>query len=308
MKKKVLLLVSTIIALSGCSKSNAPSFEKFNNEVSFDTFKECIVENKYSDYLKFENSCSGKVYYGVDASLQSSIGDVAILNDEGINEREITFAFDSVNNRSSFKETGESSFVSTGAEIDEQRVSKTTVSTQYQYNDKLSSFIFIDMKEKTYKKYDNKNITDSILYSIDDEYVIFQSLYKQYETAEEENKSRYGFYVDGSYLTMTYKYEDSKESIGAETSEVVQKTVTTYDYLYQLSINDGKFNFRSRCSTTTEDRYFETTALHLKDEYVKTVTTNTCSLEIGTDNPKIKEVDITSYSSLDKDPEGGLLA
>ena len=308
MKKRIFLLIPAIIAVTGCSKSNAPSFERHSNVVTYEAFKFGVEDYKFIEYLSFASSCKGKVYYGFDYDSSAIIGDVTITQQEGMDERELTFGFDKENNRSNIKEKGESSYVGTGAEVDEQRVSKTTLSTQYQYNNKLESFVFIDLKEKTYKKYDNKNVTDSILFAIDDEYIIFQSLYKQYDSLDDVLKSRYGFYIDGSVFTMTYQFNEEKDIISSETTEVVAKSKTNYDYLYQFEIQDGKFLFRSKCNAVIEDTYSASFSGHLKDEVDKNSTSTTCSLEIGPSTSSIKEIDITNYTSLDKDPEGGLSA
>ena len=212
------------------------------------------------------------------------------------------------NNRSSINEKGETSYTNTGAEVDEQKVSKTTVSTQYQYNDKLESFIYIDVKEKTYKKYTNKNVTDSILYAIDDEYVGFQGLYKQYETASEDIKSRYAFYIDGGVFTMTFSTTSETEVVEGESTEVMAKISAKSDYLYQLEIDDGKLHFKSKCVSLTDETYLKNHLTHIKDEVDSLNTTTYCSLEIGPDSSTIKEIDISSYASLDKDPDGGLLS
>ena len=308
MKKRIFLLIPAIIAVTGCSKSNAPSFERHSNVVTYEAFKFGVEDYKFAEYLSFASSCKGKVYYGFNYESSAVIDDVTITQQEGVDERELTFGFDKENNRSNIKEKGESSYVGTGAEVDEQRVSKTTFSTQFQYNDKLESFILIDLKEKTYKKYDNKNVTDSILFAIDDEYVIFQSLYKQYDSLDDDTKARYGFYMDGSVFTMTYQFSEEKDVIGGEKAEVVAKSKSSYDYLYQFEIQDGKFQFKSKCNALIEDTYLAGFSGHLKDEIDKNSTSTTCSLEIGPSTSVIKEIDITNYTSLDKDPEGGLLA
>lgn len=295
------------MCLIGCAKNNAPSFERYSHKVTVEEFKTGFEERKFDSYLSFASSTKGKAYFGVEHVSSSSLGDVSISNEQGKDEREITFAFDSKNNRSTIKEKGESSFIVTGAEIDEQRVSKTTVSTQYQYNDKLSSFILLDMKEKTYKKYANKNVTDSIVNTINEDYMICQGLIKQYSSFDDEFKSRFAFYVDGGLFTMTYEYSVTKDSVSGDISELFAKTKTTYNYLFQFAIEDGKFQFRSKCVTITEDVYLMNYFNHIKDEVATNTLTNTCSLEIGPSTSSIKEVDITSYTSLDKDPEGGLL-
>lgn len=307
MKKIILLLVPCLISLAGCAKNNAPSFERYSHLVSFQEFKSGIEERKFDSYLSFASSTKGTAYFGAERVFSSSLGDVSISNEQGKDEKEITFAFDSENNRSSINEKGESSFIVTGAEVDEQRVSKTTVSTQYQYNDKLASFILLDMKEKTYKKYDNKNVTDSILNTINEDYMICQGLIKQYSSYDDEFKSRFAFYIDGGLFTMTYVYSVTKDSVSGDISELFAKTKTTYDYLFQFGVEDGKYQFRSKCITTTEDVYLMNYFNHIKDEVATNTLTNTCSLEIGPSTSTIKEVDISSFSSLDKDPEGGLL-
>ena len=306
MKKIILLLIPAVICMSSCAKSNAPSFERYDDVVSFETFKAAVDEAKFSEYVSFVSSTKGKVYYGTDYTFKSTIGDVSITSEEGKDEREITFGFDATNNRSSIKEKGEASYIATGAEVDEQRVSKTTTSFQYQFNDKLNSFIYIDLKEKTYKKYANKNVTDSILYLIDDDYVICQSLFKQYESIVDEYKTRYGFYIDGKVFTMTYKYTDEKDLISGETSEVVAKTKATYDYLFQFGVDEGKFHFKSKLTLVNENVYATNYLSHIKDEIDHISTTNSCSLEIGPSSSTIKEIDISNYASLDKDPNGGI--
>ena len=308
MKKRILLLVPTLILLTGCSKSKAPSFEKYSNAVTFDAFKAGIEEKKFADFFLFSTGCKGKVYYGVEYKSSSVIGDVYISSEEGTNEREIKFGYDMANNRSSINEKGETSYTNTGAEVDEQKVSKTTVSTQYQYNDKLDSFIYIDVKEKTYKKYTNKNVTDSILYAIDDEFVGFQSLYKQYEAETEDVKSHYAFYIDGGVFTMTFSFTNETEVVEGESTETVAKKSTKYDFLYQLEIDDGKLHFKSKCVSLIDETYLKTYSTHIKDEVDSLNTTTYCSLEIGSDTSTIKEIDISSYASLDKDPDGGLLS
>ena len=308
MKKKILLLIPALIILTGCSKNSSPSFEKYSNDVTYEVFKDGITSHKFSEYLDFSKSCKGKVYYGLEQKLSATIGDVAIYTDEGSNEREITFGYDATNNRSSIKEKGESSYICTGAEVDEQRVSKTTMSSQYQFNDKLNSFIFIDLKEKTYKKYSSENVTDNILFAIDDEYVGFQSLYKQYESIEGEMKSRYGFYIDGETFTMTYRYTEEKETFSGENSELASRSNNSYDFLFQFKIESGKFQFKSKRFTVLQDTYLLTSFGHLKDEIDVDTTTNSCFLEIGPDSSVIKEIDISSYASLDKEKDGGLLS
>lgn len=302
MKKSALLLTVILIPLTGCSKIKTPTFERHSNAVTYEYFLASFEGGKYSDYFKFEESCKGKVYYGSEFSNSSKLGDVSITELTGTSESEINFSYDSENRRSTLKEKGESSLVSTGAEVDEQKVSKTSTSVQYQFENSLNSFIYLDTKEKTYKKYANSNITDNIYNLIDDEYFYFSSALKQYETVIAEGKTSFEFYIDGSVFTMIESYSDSREMIAPGGTEPDLKRTIDNQYLYQFEIKDEKFLFRSKTVTQVVSTYLTSYSNHLKNEVDVDKQTTYCSLEISIGKVNIKAIDISSYVTLDKDP------
>ena len=308
MKKNVILLSLIFIPLAACSKIKTPTFEKFSNSVTYEYFLLTFEDYKFADYLKFEKSSKGKAYYGSEYSTSSYLVDVAINETSGTSETEINFQFDAANKRSTVKEKGESSFTGSGAESDEQRVSKISTSIQYQFDSALESYIYIDTKEKTFKKYDNTNITDNIIYLIDDEYLNFYTALKQYESLTDEAKAQYSFYADGNVLSLVNKVEDSRTTTNSETGEVVQTITSKVESLYQMEISDGKFYFRSKTVSDITTSYADEYSGHLKDEANHSHETNYSSLEINLGDLNIKAIDTSSYVSLDKDPAGGLLA
>ena len=288
--------------LTGCSKIKTPTFERHSNEVTFDEFVEAFKENKIEDYFVFNSSRKGKAYYASEFSSSAVLGDTAISEMSGTNEAEINFSFDGENNRSTLKEKGESSLTSSGAEADEQRVSKLSTSYQFQFDKAQESFIYIDTRERTYKKYEGENVTDTIVGSIDDEYLNFYSVMTQYETAPEEVKEGYGFYLDGSVFTLDFSLEEKTNTVDTE-DKVVQETSSNIEALFQFEIKDGKFYFRSKTYSYISSTYMEALSGHLKDEVDVSKETNYCSLEMTIGALIIKEVDTSAYISLDKDTE-----
>ena len=305
MKKSLLLLSLVLIPPIGCSKIKTPEFKRHSNSVTNAEFVAGFDEKQFASYLVFSSSRKGSSYHGVQFSSSQTLGDVSISDSSGTSENEISFAFDSSGNRSTIKEKGESNVTSTGAEKDEQRVSKLSTSIQYQFNDALNSFVYIDTNDKTYKKYDNSNITDSILYAIDSEYLNFYTALKQYESLSEEKQSGYGFFIDGGVYTMSYSVEETKTNIGNNPDTVAVETKYNIDSLYQMEINDGKFSFRSKTVSKIVTRYYEAYSGHLAGEISVSDETDYSSLDITISSVTIKAIDISSYVSLDKDPNGG---
>ena len=305
MKKCILLFNLVLLPLCGCSKLNIPSFERYSSAVSYETFFDAVKSNNIKDYFVFETSRQGKVKYGSEFSTSSKLSDVSIFEMSGTSESEISFSYDAPNKRSTLKEKGESSSTGTGAELDTQRVSKISTSIQFQYDSQLENYIYIDTKQKTFQKYDYENITDVVLYTIDDSFAVFYELLEQYPVSPDPIRDGYKFYIDGGVFTMVVITNETTDTPGPEEGQVLYTTTDSLNSLFQFEIKNGKLLYRSRITTSSASTYNDIFAGHLKDEVYSINETDYCSLDIAPGDLTIKEIDTSSYVSLDKESEGG---
>ena len=308
MKKNALLISLVLIPLAGCSKIKTPGFDRYSNNVTFETFLEMFEEKKFDDYLDFKTSRKGKAYYGSEFSSSAKLGETSIYETSGTSETEISFGFDSDNNRSTLNEKSESSLSSTGAEADQQRVTKLTTALQYQFDAAQNSYVYIDTREKTYKKIEGENVTDTIVEVVDDQYTIFHSYLDTYKDLSDEDKTLFNFYIDGNVFTLAYTNSEKKEENAVDKEKIVMETTYGVQSVYQFEIKNGKLDFRSKVITSIQTIYFDQYTGHLKDEIDVSNDTSYSSLEITIGASTIKEIDTSNYSSLDKNPEGGVAA